>query len=131
MGACIYKISLLHQPDDHIGRMVSQQAAPHSLQQNCAHALANTKKSLRNDGERGCGWLYQNLTSQENTQKNAKEKNTKAKIEAKWGPVFTFSLPGPGAIRPSGPRQLRHHCFSHSIKLRALNTAMQACGNTS
>jgi len=76
--------------------MVSHQAAPHGLQQNCVHALANTKKSLRNDGERGYGWLYQNLTSQENTQKNAKEKNTKAKIEAKWPQFLHLACQGRG-----------------------------------
>jgi len=36
LGICIYKTSLLHQPDDYIGFTPS--CLPHILQQNCAHA---------------------------------------------------------------------------------------------
>jgi len=39
--------------------------------------LANThKKILRNDGESGRGWLFQNSKSPENTPKNAKRRPT-------------------------------------------------------
>jgi len=50
--------------------------------------LANTrKKNLKNDGETGCGWLYQNHKSPENsTPKHEKyqeptENQTNTKIE--------------------------------------------------
>jgi len=55
--------------------------------------------------------------SPENNPKNAKKQqptetqtSTKTEISLKVaaGPVFTFRLPGGGAFRPSGSRQLRH-----------------------
>ena len=35
--------------------------------------------------------------TQTKQQPTENQKNTKTKIQAKWGPVFTFSLPGGGS----------------------------------
>jgi len=69
---------------------------------------------VRNDGDCGCRWLYENRKSPENNPENAinqqpteNQNNTKPKYKLSGGPGFTFSLTG-GAIRPSAPLKLRH-----------------------
>jgi len=53
-------------------------------------------------------------------QPTENEKNIKTEIKAKWGPVFTFSLPR-GAIHLSSPHHLRHcssvHCSATQWEL--------------
>jgi len=66
------------------------------------------KKTFRNNGESGCGWLYQNPKSPGNTAKTQQstenQKNTEQKYKLSEVLVFTFRLPG-YAIHPSAPRQ--------------------------
>jgi len=68
----------------------------------------HSEKNLRNDGESGCGLLYQIFENRKILQKRKKNNllKTKRTLQSKFklsgSSVFTSSLSG-GAIRPSGP----------------------------